>query len=603
MTGFVLKNPPDGGRVGSRLEGLFPLLLLCLLAALSATCGDGGKSGFTLTVLHSNDGESKLIDETSGIARFATVVKNLKDEVGWAGGVGKGGVVLLSSGDNFLAGPELNASLEDGTTIFDAEALKLIGYDALCIGNHEFDFGPDFLARFIAAFGGASPFLSANLDFSGEKALSSLVDKGAIAPSAVLDVSGKKVGVIGATTPSIKFISVPGRVRVDADVAVAVQKEIDSLTDRGVGIIIVLSHLQSVSEDLDLVGRLRGADLVIAGGGNELLANDGDPLHPLDAEDDIFGPYPLMQKDADGADVPIVTTEGGYRYVGRIILHFDGRGKLLFVDPASNPVRVVGGNEEDAVVGHPAVAAQVEDPVRESVAALGSNVIARSETALDGKRTAVRTRETNLGNLAADALLDTARRTQDSGLGARAVVSFLNGGGIRNDSIIPAGDVTELHTFSVLPFPNLLTIVPGVTPSRVKELLENAVSKVERRSGRFAQVAGLRFTYDPGATAQVTDAEGNIATPGSRIIHVEIDSGEILVSNGMVNETASDIDIVTTNFLAGGGDQYPLADTEFRVLGISYQQALFHFITETLGGMISASDYPPGGEGRITTLR
>ena len=129
----------------------------------------GKKSGFTLTVLHSNDGESKLIDETSGIARFATVVKNLKDEVVRAGGVGKGGVVLLSSGDNFLAGPELNASLEDGTTIFDAEALKLIGYDALCIGNHEFDFGPDFLARFIAAFGGASPFLSANLDFSEKK--------------------------------------------------------------------------------------------------------------------------------------------------------------------------------------------------------------------------------------------------------------------------------------------------------------------------------------------------------------------------------------------------------------------------------------------------
>ena len=587
---------------GPGLERLFLALLAGLLLALPVTCGDGRKDYFTLTVLHSNDGESNLIDQTSGIARFATVIRNLRNEASRTDGVSRRGSVLLSSGDNFLAGPELNASFRNSPTIFDAEALSLVGYDAFCIGNHEFDFGVDFLARFIGAFGGAAPFLSANLDFSGEKALSELAEKGTIAPSAVLDVNGEKVGVIGATTPLLASISSPGGVRASPDVAAAVQREIDRLAGRGVGIIIVLSHLQSVNEDIDLVARLSGADLVIAGGGDELLAGDGDPLHPRDTEDDIFGPYPLMREDADGARVPVVTTGGGYRYVGRVILNFDGKGELLSVDPASGPVRVIGGEEDDSVTGDPDIAARIEDPVRESVSALASSVIARSEVALDGTRAAVRTRETNLGNLAADALLDTARRTEGTNLGARAV-AILNGGGIRNDSIIAAGDVTELDTFSALRFPDFVTVVRDISPRQLKAILENAVSGVENRDGRFPQIAGFRFTYDPDGTAQITDVNGNIAVAGTRVLHVETDGGETLVRDGRVIEGARPVNVVTVAFLARGGDQYPFTDTEYRILGMSYQQALFRFITGALSGVISADDYPPGGEGRITAAR
>ena len=580
----------------------FAPLLLVLLAALAAACGNGGRDVFTLTVLHSNDGESNLIDETSGIARFAAVIKNLREEALRPGGTGKRGTVLLSSGDNFLAGPELNASFREETTVFDALALRLIGYDALCIGNHEFDFGADFLARFIAAFGGDAPFLSANLDFSGEAVLSDLVDRGSVAPSVVLDVNGEKVGIVGATTPYLPFLSSPGNVRVDRDVVAAVQREIDRLENRGAGVIIILSHLQSVEEDIGLAGRLRGADLIIAGGGNELLANDGDPLHPDDGKDDIFGPYPLMTEDAAGRKIPIVTTGGGYRYVGRIILHFDGEGDLLSVDPESSPVRVVGGEKDDAVARDPDISAQVEDPIRESVAALRSNVIGKSEVDLNGLRAHVRTRETNLGNLVADALLETVRRMESAARSAWAV-ALLNGGGIRNSSVIAAGDVTELDTFSVLPFPNFVAVVPGVSPSRFKAILENAVSNVDRLDGRFAQVAGFRFTYDPDGTAQVIDADGNIAVAGSRVIDVEIENGPVLVRGGVANGSAPDIDVVTVDFLARGGDQYPFGNADFNVLGVSYQQSLFRFIRDTLGGLISADDYPPGGEGRITAVR
>ena len=94
------------------------------------------------------------------------------------------GVVLLSSGDNFLAGPEFNASLTrpPGEPIYDAVGYDLIRYDAFAIGNHEFDFGPDILERFITSFSvNQTPFLSSNLDYSGEPGLAALETAGRLA--------------------------------------------------------------------------------------------------------------------------------------------------------------------------------------------------------------------------------------------------------------------------------------------------------------------------------------------------------------------------------------------------------------------------------------
>jgi 5'-nucleotidase len=126
---------------------------------------------FWLTIAHNNDGESQLIDagtgleDFGGIARFATVVKNLRAE---ALDRRNGAFIMVSSGDNFLAGPEFNASLEKGVPFYDSIGLNRIGYDAMAIGNHEFDFGPDVLAQFIRGFDADVPFLSANLNVTAE---------------------------------------------------------------------------------------------------------------------------------------------------------------------------------------------------------------------------------------------------------------------------------------------------------------------------------------------------------------------------------------------------------------------------------------------------
>ncbi|MFQ5694788.1 MAG: bifunctional metallophosphatase/5'-nucleotidase [Terriglobia bacterium] len=591
------------------------LLALAALVVAGALAGTGAhrleaqqpEVDFWLTVLHNNDGESQLINAGSGledfggVARFATLVDELKKVTS---GPGKRGVILVSSGDNFLAGPEFNASLQAGVPFFDTIAMDAIRYDAIAIGNHEFDFGPDVLADFIGGFERDVPFVSANLDFSAEPNLQALVDDGRIARSVVVKERGERIGVIGATTPNLPFISSPRDVGVDPDVAGAIQAEIDALTSMGIDKIVLISHLQSVGEDLDLLTQLRGVDIAVAGGGDELLANPGDLLLPGD-EGDIFGPYPLLGTDADGNTVPVVTTSGNYRYVGRLVVGFDRDGEIIVIDTSSGPVRV-SGVAPDAVQADPKVQAEVVDPVAAAVAALASNIIGTSQVALDGRRSpGVRTMETNEGNLIADALFSTA--TQLAGaFGVPAPdVALQNGGGIRNDSIIAAGNITELDTFDMVPFPNFVTIIPNIPRSQFKEILENAVSRAVAGdtpggTGRFAQVSGFTMVWDATGTAQVLDLDSNVLTPGTRIREVNVNGTTIVTGGAVVAGPA--LTVATIDFLARGGDQYPFRGAAFAAVGVTYQQALRDFIVNDLLGTITAAQYPEGGEGRITRL-
>ena len=560
-----------------------------LLAAASALVIAGLGSGqasataydeICLTLLHNNDGESQLLNAGSGIEdfggadRFAAVIHKQRKDAR-ANGCStltdshevNRGTLLLSSGDNFLAGPEFTASLEKGVPFYDSILIDLLRYDALAIGNHEFDFGPDILADFIDGIGNKRiPFLSANLDLSGEPRLQDLADAGRIASSKVFHFGHFQVGVVGATTPDLPFISSPRNV-VATEVLPAVQAEIDRLNAHGIHYIVLISHLQSIEEDQELIQQLDGVDVAIAGGGDELLANEDSLLVPGD-EESVFGPYPLITQRADGRDVPVVTTPGSYKYLGRIDLLFDRSG--LLIDAAGGPIRIAGGDNPDAVNPIPAVTQHVVEPVQAFVDGLAETVIGVSEVALEGRRTpGVRTEETNLGNLIADSLLAAGTELAGDFGAPEPTVALQNGGGIRNDTLIPAGDITELTTFDILPFSNFVTVVADIPADQFKEIMENAVSQVDQVAGRFAQISGFTMVYDPAGTAQELDEEDNsVVTEGTRVQELTLDDGTAIVTGGEVVDGAPSVNIAIVDFLARGGDQYPFRDAEFTNLGI-----------------------------------
>lgn len=582
------------------------------------------KSSIVLTILHNNDGESKLLGapadaDFGGVARFTTLAKTLK-RIGTNDPRPRRGAkfaaVTLSSGDNFLAGPEFNASLEKGVPFYDSIALDRVGYDAMAIGNHEFDFGPDVLADFITGFGPTAddrpPFVSANLAVGAEPALAELAADGTLVKRTVVVKKRERIGVVGATTPALRSISSPRDVRVRQDVAGIVQRQVDFLTSRGVNKIILVSHLQDIDEDRDLVGRLSGVDVAIAGGGDELLANQGDLLVPGDeiSTDANGAPlsYPLYSIGADGRSVPIVTTAGDYKYLGRLVVRFNRQGDLVRVWPGSGPVRV-SGVAPDAVAPNPFVQANVVEPVQAYVDDLDQTVLAQSQVALEGRRDpGVRTQETNLGDLLADALLYAGQQRAAEYDVAAPDVALQNGGGIRNNSLIPAGDLTELDTFSIAPFGNFVSVVPDISASQFKEILENAVSAPAgdagiSADGQFAQVAGFSFTYDLSGQAQEVNDAGDVLVAGTRVQSVVLDDGTVLVEDGAVNTDAAPISVATNDFSARGGDQYPFRGADFTTVGLTYQQALADYLVNGLGGVVSSDQYPEGGEGRISTVQ
>ncbi len=605
---------------------LAALLVVATPAAQADPPIDYDTAAFTLTILHNNDGESQLVnagrgvEDYGGAARFKALLDTQR------AGVTTDGVVMISSGDNFLAGPEFNLGLlhnqDTGEPIYDTIAMAFLGYDAVNLGNHDFDFGPDVLADFIEGFQTppttpappyagpyvTPPYLSANLDFSNEPSLAALVDPlgpitvavdplRPISKSTVVTVGGEDIGIIGLETPNLASISSPRDVVIDKDTVKAVQDQVNLLLAPpfSVDIIILTSHLQDIDNEKALVAQVTGVDVVIAGGGDELLANPGDPLIPGD-EGDVADVYPVWQQDKADVYVPIVTTSGEYKYLGQLQVGFDAAGAVVGVGTDSGPLVVSTAAGNDA-----AMQKYVVDPVEEGLKVLEATKVATSEVPLDGQRESIRFMETNEGDLIADSQLWQATELADD-FGVNAPdVALANGGGIRNNTIIPAGDLTVLDTFDMVPFPNFLTVFENVPTAHFKEILENAVSRIDGLTGgtgRFAQIAGFKMAYDPAATSQLVDDDGFVIRPGKRIMSVVLDDGTELIRDGAIVPGKTTVNLTIVDFLARGGDDYPFRGLPFTVLGVSYQQALQNYLEKI--ETVTAADYPVGGEGRIS---
>jgi 2',3'-cyclic-nucleotide 2'-phosphodiesterase (5'-nucleotidase family) len=522
--------------------------------------------GLELVIFHNNDGESQLLNAGSGLEEFGGIsyfsAKLTQLRAGLPDGVPS---VFLSSGDNILPGPELKASIKRGPPFLDAIAISHLKYDALCFGNHDFDLGPDFLADFIEATEERVTFLAANLDFSGEPRLDALRQAGRIRGHKIITLpKGQQLGVIGIVTPRLPYISAPRKVKVSSRLAERVQHEVTRLLDKGVNKIILLSHLQDIAIEVDLVKNIDGVDVVIGGGGDELLSNPESVLVPGD-EKLSRGPYPLMINDKSGRRIPVVTTAGSFRYIGKLALQFTEDGTVESINKTSGIFRIAHKDQLKGSGPDPVMVKTIVEPLKNELSQISKTKLATTEVALDGRRSKIRSQETNLGNLVADAFLWYAQKHASQHELASPAISIVNGGAIRNDSIIKKGAITELDAQKILPLPGFVSLVSNVPAQQLKQILEFSLENVG--GGAFLQVSGLKVSYD-------------LSKAKDRVRSVVLDNGETIVKDGKVSQDAPSLGIATLSFLAKGGGRIPLHGLDSENFAADYKKSLIEYLRE-----------------------
>jgi 5'-nucleotidase/UDP-sugar diphosphatase len=486
-----------------------------IIASETNTSEFFGGSDFELIILHTNDVHAHIddfdVDEHGntcdvadktegkcfgGVARCKTMIDQIRTD--------SGNVVLLDAGDQFQGTPFYN--LYKGAAA--QEMMNRLGYDAMAVGNHEFDDGPSTLARFID--GAHFPVLSANINASAEPALA-----GKIQPYIILGVDGERIGVVGYTTEDTINISSPGPNVSFTTIEAILPSVIDELEAKGINKIIALSHA-GFGRDCQVASTVSGLDVIVGGHSHTLLSNT-DP----DAE----GPYPVVVNASDGNPVLVITDFSWGKNLGRLNVTFNATGVVTTY--SGNPIVL-----DRSVVKDQEIRARVME-LAEPLEELNAHVI--GSTIVDLNATNCRFAECTMGNLITDAML---WKTQNGG----TQIAIVQGGGIR--ASIPAGNVTTGDILTVLPFGNSISTFE-LSGAELVDTLEHGVSRADNPenedTGRFPQVSGMRYTWSP--TQPV----------GARIISTDICNPDGSYSSVDLNATYK---VASTEFLRKGGDGY-----------------------------------------------
>ena len=574
----------------------FALLLLLSLALFIA---QADKPIFRLQLLHFSDMDGDDADVLENVGNLSALVSSFRQEL-------PDNTLVLSAGDNYIPGLRYNASANPKLDLVlgigrpgraDVALLNALRVHASAVGNHELDEGPTAFVQAItaehhpdaaASFPGARfPFLSANIDFTTDAHTADLVAPNGqnvlniparLVASAFVELAGEKIGLVGAATPDFLNITATGGLAItpnDFDatddisldaLAANLQGAVNELTAASINKIVLVAHMQQLAIEKALAPRLRDVDIIIAGGSNTLLADADDRLRPGDR---ATGTYPLVFRSPTGNAILVVNTAGDYSYLGRLVVDFNSSGRILSnsLDTtnsgayATDHINASGttGPMPDVVAISSALAAVFEDDSSDG------SVLGHSSVLLEGRREKVRTEETNLGNLAADANLDLARLVD-----ASTLLSLTTGGVIRAG--IEAGPISQFDIKNTLSFNNDLILVTVTTPELIT-LIEHGVaaSRSGATPGQFPQVGGLSFSFDltqPGvAWHDASDCDSG-ANPSfgalSRVVDLvvlaskEPDAVDTVVRGGLLQGSPGRrFRLVTSRFLVAGGDGYP----------------------------------------------
>ncbi|MDX0867707.1 LysM peptidoglycan-binding domain-containing protein [Sinorhizobium medicae] len=480
--------------------------------SLFALSSGAAFADYELNILHINDLHSRIesinkFDSTcsveeegknecfGGVARLKTLIDQKRQER-----TGKN-LLLLNAGDNFQG--SLFFTTYKGAA--EAEFLNLMKFDAMTVGNHEFDESEDGLASFLDKV--TFPVVTANVLPSHK---SKIGDR--IKPSIVLDVGGQKVGIVGAVANDTPELASPGPdILIGEDVA-TITSAVEELKKQGINKIVALTHV-GYPRDLAAIAKIPDVDVVVGGHSHSLLSNTDEKAE---------GPYPTMVDNPGSYKVPVVQAGSYSKYLGDLMVTFDDNGVVKAAK--GDPILVDSSVKPDETVV--ARVKELAKPIEE----LRTKVIGKTEAPIDGSRESCRAKECEMGSLVADAMLDRVK-------GQGVTVAITNGGGLR--ASIDGGDVTMGEVITVLPFQNTLSTFQ-LKGADIRAALENGLSQVEEGGGRFPQVAGLRFSFDRSKPA------------GSRLVSVEVEDGGAFAAL----DPEKTYSLVSNNFMRGGGDGY-----------------------------------------------
>lgn len=414
-----------------------------------------------LVVLHTNDihGQVYPLDDLDrgpgakqgGFTHIATLIRREKAEARAAGKH----VLLLDAGDLFQGTPEGN--LTRGHIVVDM--MNAVGYDAVAIGNHEYDYGRELPIELSNRMRAA--FLGANVHFQSNDRRAAYVEA-----STQFDVAGVPVRVIGLTTSEMKNVTVEGVTRgLDFEREEETLERVlaeHGLTRRGKAVTIVLSHVGHWREK-QLAERFPVLDVIV--GGHSHTKVDPAVLH---------GPGPTL----------VAQARDKTRYLGKIELVIDPRTRRV-VRRSGHLIPV----HSEALPPDPEVATIVKryEPM------IGARMNEKLGVAEDWFLKHREPRSTSVGNLVADAM--RAR--------AGTPIAFQNRGGVRQ--ILPKGDITMRNLYEISPFGNTI-VTMELTGAQILRALEISFGT----GGSLLEMSGLRVRYDSRRST------------GSRVLSVQV---------------------------------------------------------------------------------
>ena len=521
------------------------LIIFCFsTSALAATLPQAGEDWSSRTViLYTNDVHGNAVQSESALGYAA--LAQLKAEYTAAGA----SVLLLDAGDAIQGTPLV--ALEQG-----ANAIRLMnaaGYQAMTLGNHEFDYGQAQLAAL--AQSADFPFLAANItDAQGEMLFQDHI---------IFDLPTAKVGVFGLSTPETITSAHPSLVAglqfssAEALYATA-SEQVAILQAAGCDLIICLGHLgtdegSAPNRSLDVLTHTAGIDLFLDGHSHSVIAG---------------------QKVGDAL---LSSTGTGFANIGIAI--YDA------ADASLQSSLLASGEYSQQEPALAAMAAELQAAVEDEL----SQVVAKATVQLNGEREpGNRTEETNLGDFSADAVLWSARQSDPT-----VIAAILNGGGIR--ASIEAGDISLYNMKTVYPFDNQVAILT-LRGAQLQEALAAATAAAPTASGAFPQVAGIEFCLNTSVPYQNGAQYGDTsyyapADPESRV--------QILRIGGQAFDPEQSYTIATNDFLAAGGDSYAVFREAYLQngypTGVTLESALLQYATEALGGVIGQAYAAPQG--------